>query len=137
MKRRLTRLVIFLLLGAVVNIAVAWGCALGGDRFYDGFGRTADIGSNHRWAPYQFYSGWPLRTFWSRWTPQRTLLSLRPIWPGFAINTIFYAAMLWPLICGPFALRRHIRRKRGLCVACGYDLSHADHDACPECGAGA
>ncbi len=62
------------------------------------------------------------------------LLPLRPIWTGFAINTLFYAALLWPLICGPSALRRHIRRKRGLCVSCGYDLRHAEHDACPECG---
>ncbi len=63
------------------------------------------------------------------------LLPLRPIWPGFALNTLFYAAVVWSLIFGRFALRRHIRRKRGLCVACGYDLRHADHDACPECGA--
>ncbi len=62
-------------------------------------------------------------------------LPMRPLWLGFAINTIFYAAILWPLICGPFVLRRLIRRKRGLCVACGYDIRHADHDACPECGA--
>ena len=62
-------------------------------------------------------------------------LPLRPIWPGFAINTIFYGAILWPLIGGPFVLRRHIRRKRGLCLTCGYDLRHAEHDVCPECGA--
>ena len=62
-------------------------------------------------------------------------LPLRPIWRGFAINTIFYAALLWPLLSGPFALRRLNRRKRGLCVACGYDLRHADHAACPECRA--
>ncbi len=31
-------------------------------------------------------------------------------------------------------LRHLIRPKRGLCVACGYDIRHADHDACPECG---
>ena len=62
------------------------------------------------------------------------LLPLRPIWPGFALNTLFYATILWPLIGGPFALRRVIRRKRGLCVSCGYDLRHADHNACPECG---
>ncbi|MCZ6736067.1 MAG: hypothetical protein O7C65_09780 [Planctomycetota bacterium] len=61
-------------------------------------------------------------------------LPLRPIWPGFAINTLFYAAILWLPIRGPFALRRLIRRERGLCVVCGYDLRHADHDACPECG---
>ncbi len=28
MKRRLTKLVVFLLLGAILNVAVAWGCAL-------------------------------------------------------------------------------------------------------------
>ena len=28
MKRRLTKLVVFLLLGAIVNVAVAWGCAV-------------------------------------------------------------------------------------------------------------
>ncbi|MCZ6850308.1 MAG: hypothetical protein O7F17_01560 [Planctomycetota bacterium] len=66
---------------------------------------------------------------------QKRLLPLRPIWAGFAVNTIFYAAILWLIIPGPFALRRHLRRKRGLCVACGYDLRHAEHDACPECGA--
>ncbi len=62
-------------------------------------------------------------------------VTLRPLWPGFALNTLFYSAMLWLLIGGPFVLRRHLRRKRGLCVACGYDLRHADHAACPECGA--
>lgn len=66
---------------------------------------------------------------------QGRLLPIQPIWPGFAVNTIFYATILWLLIPGPFALRRFIRRKRGLCVSCGYDLSHADHEACPECGA--
>ncbi len=62
------------------------------------------------------------------------MLPLAIIVPGFAANTLFYAAILWLVIPGPFALRRHIRRKRGLCVACGYDLGHADHEACPECG---
>ncbi len=58
----------------------------------------------------------------------------RPIWPGFAINTLFYAGLLWLLIPGPFALRRLIRHRRGLCPACGYDLRHGEHEACPECG---
>ena len=40
-------------------------------------------------------------------------LPLRPIWPGFAVNTLFYAAVLWLLIPGPFALRRFIRRDAG------------------------
>ncbi len=45
------------------------------------------------------------------------VLPLIPIWPGFAINTVFYAIVLWLLIPGPFALRRLIRRRRGLCFA--------------------
>ena len=62
-------------------------------------------------------------------------LPLRPIWPGFAINTVFYAAILWLLAFGLFAARRVIRRKRGLCLKCGYDLRGAEHEVCPECGA--
>ncbi|MHC4786375.1 MAG: hypothetical protein ACYTE6_10465 [Planctomycetota bacterium] len=58
------------------------------------------------------------------------------LWPGFAFNTVFYAAILWLLIPGPFALRRLVRRRRGLCPACGYDLKHAEHESCPECGGG-
>jgi len=60
---------------------------------------------------------------------------LRPIWPGFAINTVFYAAILWLFALGPFAARRVIRRKRGHCIKCGYDLRGAEHEVCPECGA--
>jgi hypothetical protein len=60
----------------------------------------------------------------------------RPLWPGFAINTMFYAAILWLLFAAPFAVRRRRRIKRGLCVACGYDLKGLPTAAqCPECGA--
>ena len=37
-----------------------------------------------------------------------------PIWPGFLADSLFYAALLWLLIPGPFVLRRFIRMKRGL-----------------------
>ena len=60
-------------------------------------------------------------------------LPLQPIWPGFAINTLTYAAVLW-LPFAPFTIRRVIRRRRGRCIKCGYDLRHAEHQACPECG---
>lgn len=42
--------------------------------------------------------------------------------------------VLWLLIGGPFALRRHLRRQHGSCIKCGYDLRGASHGACPECG---
>lgn len=62
------------------------------------------------------------------------IVPFRPIWSGFAINTTFYAAMLWGLTFGPFAARRYIRNKRGLCIKCGYDLRGTEHEVCPECG---
>jgi len=65
---------------------------------------------------------------------QENHLPLRPLLPGFAINTIFYAVILWILWSSPFTARGMIRRKRGLCIKCGYDLRGAEHAACPECG---
>ncbi len=76
---------------------------------------------------------------------QLRALPLRPIWPGFAINTIFYAAVLWRLTFGPFTARRmirrkrgHLRLKRGHCTKCGYDLRGTSGGGggggCPECG---
>ncbi|MCI0362240.1 MAG: hypothetical protein L0Y44_03805 [Phycisphaerales bacterium] len=59
-------------------------------------------------------------------------LPLVPIWVGFAINTIFYAAILWLLFAGPGALHRWRRLKRGLCPACAYPIGTSD--TCSECG---
>jgi hypothetical protein len=61
------------------------------------------------------------------------LLPLRPIWPGFAINTVFYAGLLWLLFAAPFAFRRWRRIKRGLCPKCAYPVG--DSPVCTECGA--
>ena len=66
------------------------------------------------------------------WGPR--VLPLYPIGTGFVVNTLFYAAILSLLFTGPFVLRRFIRRRRGLCVQCAYDLRGAKHEACPECG---
>ena len=60
--------------------------------------------------------------------------SVNLIWSGFAINTLFYAVLLWLVTLGQFTLRRYIRREHGRCIKCGYDVRHTDHDACPECG---
>ena len=62
-------------------------------------------------------------------------IPLLPLWPGFALNTIFYAAMLWVLFATPRVLRRTWRIKRGLCAACGYSLRECVSEKCPECGA--
>ncbi|MEE9128701.1 MAG: hypothetical protein V3T84_01690 [Phycisphaerales bacterium] len=87
----------------------------------------------------QSYVGWLITVPWFSPDAGTRLLALplAPIWPGFAINTIFYAAViaiLWLLTFGPFTARRIIRRRRGQCIKCGYDLRGAEHEVCPECG---
>src|SRR5690606_13751812 len=72
------------------------------------------------------------------WFPvPRHRLPLMPIPAGFAINTMFYAALLaLPLTF--FPIRRRLRARRGRCPTCGYDragLESADPATpCPECG---
>lgn len=67
--------------------------------------------------------------------PERRL-PLTPLWPGFAINTLMYAAAAWGVWQLPLALRRRRRRKTNKCVNCGYDRKGLKPDAaCPECGA--
>ncbi len=227
MKRWLAKIVVFLLLGAVVNVAVAWGCALWSSQ--ESYLTEEEIDVPQAWPSYLEELGWPtpasairLRGLgwgfgsvgvtvievsggdpdasWMRSGPgtNKTFVSLTvrrfglpfralqwethgvragprgmelvraaasaaglrsgidvseqvgasteghmrslpltPLWPGFAINTIFCAAILRLLTLGPSTARRMIRRKRGHCIKCGYDLSHAAHEVCPECGAGA
>ena len=68
-----------------------------------------------------------------QWAKTRIgVLPFHPIWPGFAVNTVCYAAVLWLLIPGPFVLRRFIRMKRGRCMKCGYPI--AESAVCTECG---
>ncbi|MCI0364363.1 MAG: hypothetical protein L0219_10800 [Phycisphaerales bacterium] len=63
---------------------------------------------------------------WSRHFPRGVHL------PGFAINTIFYAAILWLLFAAPGFVRRRRRIKRGLCPACAYPIGTSG--TCTECG---
>ncbi len=202
MRRRFLTIAIFLLAGAVVNVVVAWACAvksqtlnLGGaqrtteaDRGWwkkhvppgfaldtQGMRHSAGVGKDRvtLWETYQptpvvdfdwcdvvirTRVGWPALTLegavWRGGRFHRELrrdllkypgffpklmeaywgLPLRPIWPGLVVNTVIYAAFLWALSRLPFAVQRYVRVRRGLCLACGYDLRHGEHEACPECG---
>ena len=54
------------------------------------------------------------------WPPRH--LPLYPLRQGFTINTLFYALLLWLLLFAPFAARRMLRRRRGLCEKCAYPI---------------
>jgi hypothetical protein len=60
------------------------------------------------------------------------VVPLRPIWPGFALDTAFYGTLAFLLWSAPRFVKRTRRRRRGLCVVCGYDLRGMQK--CPECG---
>ena len=202
MKRRLLIAAIFLLAGAVVNVAVAWGCYLAArPQGYRSAYQPSDAGTTAWWNENKpegvtdelagFDSvdrfGWSLVTlhgdeggllrilpsgqlrisrgiqdlhlamYLTAGLPMRSLhgqswfrkgemiqqsgiistgseawLPCGPIWPGFAVNTIFYAAILWSLILGPMVVRRFIRQRRGLCPKCAYP--RGESDVCSECG---
>jgi hypothetical protein len=196
MKRWTIRIFVFLLLGAIVNVAVAWGVVFRyrtpAERFFSAseataiwdrlplpwqiagdawgrekrqpgwrlqsIGRPANVGPNDAAGAEVLLSGWPcasmraIDAYWKGqyfsegcWEPPDSwplphvyVLPTKAIWPGFAINTVFYAAVLWLLFAGPFVLRRWGRIRRGLCPKCGYDLrgggAATDAKICPECG---
>jgi hypothetical protein len=195
-RRIITRVIVFLLLGAIVNVAVAWMCVrfpvlvssterlstdsdlamlrIAGwtppDQPGGGVATTIYLGSSIRWRLHRQQRdatstleylgadvsvGWPFHSlagvtfdrfafagqpgpappthFWmigrlgDEWR-----LPLRPVSAGFAINTLFYAGILWLLFAAPFALRRRGRIKRRLCPACAYPIGSSA--VCTECG---
>lgn len=80
------------------------------------------------------HSGLRTRGVWmTHATGRDWFLPYLPLWPGLLGNTLFYAL----LVLAPLALLRwrtlRRRARRGLCVACGYELGEGV-GACPECG---
>ncbi|MFI4915037.1 MAG: hypothetical protein ACIAS6_00845 [Phycisphaerales bacterium JB060] len=71
---------------------------------------------------------WMFQLFGEDW-----VVPYLPLWPGLLGNTLFYTLLvLTPIIFWRWQKLRR-RTKRGLCVACGYELGEGV-DACPECG---
>ncbi len=190
MRRRLLIAAIFLLAGAVVNVAVAWGCAafdemgksnvrVGTDDeqllvlagfanasnvvvvdwskvTHDGVHvvadvsgplghgrielRTARVGLPLRCLEGRFnVGGRPPPVYVNAWAVPKLVkargigfLPCHLIWPGFAVNTTFYAIFLWLLTCLAIAVRRFLRLRRDLCPKCAYPMGESA--VCTECG---
>jgi hypothetical protein len=170
-RRIVTRAIVLLLLGAIINVAVAWGChfwtpvhiSLTGNMTASNQGVSGAfqfeaeaiglmISGTSSAIPEAVgfvNAGLPLYSLWGTFNPEDAKLlgipatmmvatdrsrfiPFKPLWPGFAINTLFYAAILWGVFVAPFALRRRQRIKRGLCPKCAYPVGGSD--VCTECG---
>jgi hypothetical protein len=69
------------------------------------------------------------------WTGSRFWIPYLPIWPGLLVNALAWSAALWLIACAPRTIRNTLRRKRGQCFKCGYDLNQTPEELpCPECG---
>ena len=168
-KRRIIQTVVLLMLGAIVNLAVACAFALRQEVLWDtDFDRFPEIRKKNLgyeiWYVWDepnrrlhWRSGFPMIAFEAyqqppgELTPPRfgllmhrlinmgpgsirhtRVLPLLPLWPGFAINTIFYAAILWVVFFAPGMVKRTLRRRRGQCPACAYPVGTSP--VCTECG---
>ena len=103
-------------------------------------------------------AGWPLRCltgeYWDYWgisersrlvsaAPSLPLLPSLPTWwfyplgpkpLAFAVNTLFYATVVFISASSIILTRQRLRTRRGACPHCGYPL--ATLSRCPECGHG-
>ena len=57
---------------------------------------------------------------------------IQPLWGGLAMNSAFYASIVWLVPTTLVAARRWVRLRRGLCRSCGYPQSTSS--ICTECG---
>ena len=64
-----------------------------------------------------------------------SVIPLQPVWIGLLLNSAILGSPLFALLLAG-AGRRAIRRARGRCLQCGYDLRGglASNRACPACG---
>jgi hypothetical protein len=62
---------------------------------------------------------------WSRFLP------LRPLWPGFCVDTLVFTVSL-AILLAPRPMRRQFRLVRHRCVTCGYPAGGSG--ICSECG---
>jgi len=74
----------------------------------------------------------------SSWTPDsiRKTSVIRPV--TLIVDIAFWAGMSYCVVFLPLRMRANrresARRRRGLCVKCGYNLAGNTSGVCPECG---
>ncbi len=116
-------------IGEIQRILVisGWPCwSMSGERWQETLdGKDPDPDTDRVWYE------WSIRLRAEEEDPPR-MIALRPVFLGFAINTIFYAGILWLLFAAPGFVRRRYRIKRGLCPSCAYPVGESD--LCTECG---
>jgi len=57
-----------------------------------------------------------------------------PIWAGLAVNTVFYATIIFVFTSIRRAFRHARRLRKGRCPICSYDLQFDNTLGCTECG---
>ena len=95
------------------------------------------------WADFQTANGWirkhsylEIPLFVDPRSRRGILLPVTPVWPGLITDTAIWGFAWYALLFVPFRLlswSAASRTRRGLCIACGYDLTGAWR-RCPECG---
>jgi hypothetical protein len=68
--------------------------------------------------------------------PYPMILPGRVLWVGFLADLMLFAFASVLVVAIPGLTKRWLRRCRGHCVICGYDLQSAYAAGCPECGDG-
>lgn len=101
---------------------------------YGRFEAFADPRPQERWWGGVTTRGWADAVWEATTFPNSmpTVFPLIPIGLGLLLNTATYGALVGAFFMFVSSCRRRVRRKRGLCVRCGYLV--AGVAVCPECG---
>ncbi len=90
-----------------------------------------DLGAGKRWSLDSVTLSFG-RGLGVEWWRRPMTIPYRPYWPGLLANTLFYGVILWLFWFTPGAIKRTLRRRRGLCPKCAYPVGPSE--LCTECG---